>query len=1438
MTEVNDDPKGISTTNFTINISKLGSVGRFSFLPTIIMPLYTGKDGHYRVLTLLDSGAGHSWVAGKILKYVNHTFMPSQKLTIGTLNGSVSRKCKLVQIYFRTETLVPIECFVLDDFVEHIMVKGMKEYLRSNTTFEVEEIEKVIEPSDNTIDHANLSLGTAVVLSNAAIGLICPRKSLRTNLVEHRLVLEQTIFGTALSGEIPESLRENYKVVQAMCVTPKVRDDLESMAEETADAHEELGYQREVLEDEIKFLWEKHNLGIFIHEVHDDDLMAIQRVEESLKHLESGQFEVRLPFNGKIGMLESNRRLAYMRTKRQLQEMAMKEKYRTLVVKAKIELEQSDYIERVTDGMEPGKVTHFLAWRGIMKEDSNTTKLRIVMDASAKMSVSTVSLNQCLYQGPNMILNLAKCLIRFMIGKYRCVADIEKAFLRILIAVEDRDVLRFFWPVDPSDPNSDFLIYRWKAVLFGSIASPFILATVLKKLITSKSPSIYTQEALLNGIYVDNLFHADSNEENLIKFFEESREVLDKGGFNLREWGSNSIQVRQKAMQFNVLVKDNKLGALGLWWSQEEDKFSFKKNFSWNKKHTKRSVLSFTNAVFDPLNWLCPLHIQNRSFLRDLWAKKYKWDQDFQNINELVHRWKYLREQCFAAVDLEMDINVVITNGTQVHVFADASTQAYGAVLYMVTPPCEECPEGQVKMIKAKGKIVPVDKKSNEDTMPRWELCAILIAANLLVFVVSAVKQLEDKEIVIWNDSKAALSWCSQESITDTFVHRRVADIRDRCPTATIKYVQSAENPADILTRDITAADLKKCSLWWQGPKWIIDKKKWPITEQVYNLHPAIRVPQHNHTAAEADPALKLQTLNMFKDHRFHKSLRSLAWLIRWRTNKSGNRRYFEETIGVKELEETKMTAVRVMQMESFGNLFDILKAKGRVNLEKYRKLGLYLDTEHNIIRCKSRVQFTILESPSEAPILVDPENEFVLSYIKYIHVSNNCAGSNFTLNAVRQEIYCFKLNATIKKVIGRCHICMRFRCHPYRYPMQPVLPLIRSTTEPPFTFTGVDFSGPHQVREAAGVKKVWICLFTCLVSRAIYLVLVEDMKSTTFLLALRELACRRIRPKVLISDNAATFTHTSKLLRHVAAEAKIKQEITSQGIEWKFIPAMASWFGGVYERMIGVMKKELMKMCGNGAFTLQEFKDCLHEVERVVNNRPLCKVGENEVITPAHILNGAGTDHGSELADTFAGDIIERVKKARKELPRIYNEVKERKLKFWKSFQDQYLETLRFTTDRMGNRYKREPKVGDICVIHSDDPRNKWKMAIIMQRVEGSDGSCRQCVIKTSNGVTTRSVLHLYPLELTAEDYLDEDNIEQQTERALKHTGELKELKQRVAKAARDSDMKSDDLEQVLDKLDLEEKYISEKVIEKPRRKAALKAMELRQQMIRDNVL
>ena len=145
--------------------------------------------------------------------------------------------------------------------------------------------------------------------------------------------------------------------------------------------------------------------------MHDDDAIATRRLEESMLQLESGQFEVKLPFNGKLPLLKSNRQLPIARTYRQLLEMNTKEDYRNLAVKAMKELVDDDYVERVTEDLVDGRKVHFLPWRGIMKTDSATTKLRIVMDASAKTSASEVCLNQCLYQGPNLILNLAKCLL-------------------------------------------------------------------------------------------------------------------------------------------------------------------------------------------------------------------------------------------------------------------------------------------------------------------------------------------------------------------------------------------------------------------------------------------------------------------------------------------------------------------------------------------------------------------------------------------------------------------------------------------------------------------------------------------------------------------------------------------------------------------------------------------------------------------------------------------------------------------------------------------------------------------------------------------------------------------------------------------------------------------------------------------------------------------
>ena len=68
-----------------------------------------------------------------------------------------------------------------------------------------------------------------------------------------------------------------------------------------------------------------------------------------------------------------------------------------------------------------------------------------------------------------------------------------------------------------------------------------------------------------------------------------------------------------------------------------------------------------------------------------------------------------------------------------------------------------------------------------------------------------------------------------------------------------------------------------------------------------------------------------------------------------------------------------------------------------------------------------------------------------------------------------------------------------------------PPLPEICVKEARAFERTGLDYLGLLYVRISDNSKKVWICLFTCFVTRAIYLELVSDMSTEEFLFALRK---------------------------------------------------------------------------------------------------------------------------------------------------------------------------------------------------------------------------------------------------------------------------------------------------------------------------------------------
>ena len=680
----------------------------------------------------------------------------------------------------------------------------------------------------------------------------------------------------------------------------------------------------------------------------------------------------------------------------------------------------------------------------------------------------------------------------------------------------------------------------------------------------------------------------------------------------------------------------------------------------------------------------------------------------------------------------------------------------------------------------AKGKVEPINKVAKGDTIPKGELLAILIAANLVCFLKDAIKQLSDKPIYVWSDNRPALSWCSQTEMETRFVHNRVTNIRRLLPEASIRYVQSGENPADILTRKITAEDLLQSKLWWYATPWLLHTQ-WK-TESEYTLHPEI---VDMNCAQEENPDSLLDKCFDNTPGDFYNKLRKYSMYTRWISIYKESKRKQEngelDTTGNykklrekwtrnrptwQQIKEARIIATKNMQRQCFKKELDTLQKGEKVKFGKCATFKLFLD-EQGLIRCHSRIQYRLLQQFSIAPVLVDPEHCFIKTYMIHLHRCNNHAHTNSTLNKVRLIMHGPGIKSAVNKVVGDCMNCKRIRASPYRYPSQPDLPVERYLMEIPFTCTGVDFAGPYDIREQGEIINIWVIIFTCMVSRAVYLISVRDLTAETFIAALKELDCRRTTPRVIMSDNAATFTQASKILSLIKDDPKVQEALGKRSIEWKFTPVKAPRFGAIYERLIGIMKKELAKMTGTVLFTGHDFKLHLMEVEKVMNNRPLVEVGSDEVITPAHMLHGAQLEYDTQLLSLNTDKILNNMIKSRKLIPELYRRIAEKKKIFWEKFTEQYLESLRFSPDRTSNRFAKTPKKGDVCIVYDKQyPKHKWQLCLVLDTITSSDGEVRKCRIKIGKVESERSVEQLYPLEINAEEFAEAVRVKIQKER------------------------------------------------------------------------
>ncbi|XP_063408858.1 uncharacterized protein LOC134692334 [Mytilus trossulus] len=712
-------------------------------------------------------------------------------------------------------------------------------------------------------------------------------------------------------------------------------------------------------EHDKETFWRLESIGINSKETDIDDTDFLETYQDTSIELRGNKYFAKLPWKQEHDELPSNYTVT-RRTenviKKLSQDPKLLKKYGDIIA----EQERRGFVETVDENEQKGGKIHYIPHHPIHKE-SSTTPIRIVYDCSCRQSPSHPSLNDCLMDTPPKLNDLTNLLVQFRANQFATCTDIEKAFLHVGLSEEDRDVTRFLWLSDPTNPGSQLKTYRFKAVLFGATSSPFILnATIQKHLKQFRNSE--TAKILERDIYVDNILSSMNKEEDLLTYFKEARSLMAGAGFNLRSWSSNSAKLLELAKEENVLDTDKYTKILGMLWNSRSDEIFYPKRDiptpELLQHVTKREVLKYSSKIYDPLGLLSPITIRAKIMIQELWKCGLDWDELIPD--NLKTTWIDLTKDLEKAIQFTIPRYYFSKPSTStelvLHVFTDASPKAYGAAAYLSN-------ENETTLVMAKTRVAPVKCL----TLPQLELMAAIIGARLAAHLHSTLNY---PKIVFWSDSSIVLHWLTSTKTLKRFIANRVREITELTHPYKWRYCPTDNNPADLLTRGLTIEQFDQSILWRKGPHWLTDSTKWPelnsakntvLTSLVDDRENEEELDNLNMTHQKSLGSIT-NILDISNYGSYMKLLRITAYVIRFIRNCIRDR--ISRKSGPLEVNEIQ-TAVNTWILDLRG-----AQHRNTNKVPRVRQLGLFLD-ETGLIRCNGRIHNAPIPESAKFPYLI-----------------------------------------------------------------------------------------------------------------------------------------------------------------------------------------------------------------------------------------------------------------------------------------------------------------------------------------------------------------------------------------------------------------------------------------------------------------------------------
>ncbi|GBP98390.1 hypothetical protein EVAR_72628_1 [Eumeta japonica] len=455
--------------------------------------------------------------------------------------------------------------------------------------------------------------------------------------------------------------------------------------------------------------------------------------------------------------------------------------------------------------------------------------------------------------------------------------------------------------------------------------------------------------------------------------------------------------------------------------------------------------------------------------------------------------------------------------------FADASEKAYGGVVYIHVYNPEDN-KHQTSLLCAKSKVAPL----RIVTLARLELCAILILSKLLRTVIDTYSERHKIDNVFaFSDSTVALAWIhSSPSRWQTFVANRVTKIHENILPNNFYHISGKLNPADCLSRGLMPKELLNHTLWFNGPHFAHKPiNEWPVMR--FNPTSVSEPPEIKHkvlTTTTETPVLHIFYSLALRLSSWYKLLRIIILVLRFA-------KILPREFNILHFEIAELAAIKALQAISFAKDLKRIRT-GKVVSPALQRLNVFL--HNDVLRVGGRLANADMPFDSRHPILLPRRDHIVDLIIDYYHRKYLHTGPQLLLSLIRQRYWILSARNIIRQRVRKCNICFRTNPKP-EFPLMADLPSYRVREAKAFCHTGIDYAGPLYIipyrRRGVHKIKAYVCLFVCLVTKAVHIELASDLSTEAFLNALKRFLSRRgpVGRVPTYSSNSSKMAKTGK---------------------------------------------------------------------------------------------------------------------------------------------------------------------------------------------------------------------------------------------------------------------------------------------------------------------